>query len=274
LPRFTVLIPTHNHGPLLGVSAMSALAQSERDMALYIVGDGMDDATRGAAGELADADRRVRVFDLPKDPKRCAANRHRALAEADSEFVAYLDDDDFWFPDHLQQLGAALDQADFAHTRPFLLTTRFTVQIYQLGLDSLAIRHRMIEQSFNFVSPTQSGHRLAAYRALAEGWATPPDGVANDLHMWRKFMAVPGLRFGASPMITTVHLPTSIRPELDLQHRLRELRFWSRVLSQHGVRQRLARLFTDSEAARPSWVVDENKIWFAAAERLIIGAGS
>ena len=64
--KATVLIPTHEHGPLLAYSVRSALAQTVRDLEVLIVGDGVDDATRNAASEMAALDPRVVFFDFPR----------------------------------------------------------------------------------------------------------------------------------------------------------------------------------------------------------------
>jgi glycosyltransferase involved in cell wall biosynthesis len=64
VPRFTVIIPTHDHADLLRVAVRSVHAQSLGDYHVFIVGDGMDAATRAVASELADHPR-VRLFDMP-----------------------------------------------------------------------------------------------------------------------------------------------------------------------------------------------------------------
>ena len=61
----TVLIPTHDHGPLLPCSARSVLAQTIEEIELFIIGDGVPDVTREVVSELM-RDARVRFFDNPK----------------------------------------------------------------------------------------------------------------------------------------------------------------------------------------------------------------
>jgi glycosyltransferase involved in cell wall biosynthesis len=247
MPLFTVIIPTHDHADLVRVAAGSALAQTQTDLEIFIVGDGMDAATRLVAVELAGVDRRIRVFDFPKDVKRCARNRHSALQSAQGEYVAYLDDDDYWFPDHLQKLEVALAEADFAHTRLLMLHPHFVLQAYQDSLEVPTTRDRMLTEAYNFIGPTHTGHRLSTYRQLPDGWDAPVDDTSNDLNMWRKFLRQRGIRFRSSRAITTLHLPSSKRESWSLPERFRELTFWSRILNRPETRARIDLLFGENQ---------------------------
>ena len=115
-PRATVLIPTHDHGATLLYSTRSALAQTVREIEVFIVGDGMSPDTTLAADELEHADTRVRVFRYPKGPRHGEIHRHSALAEASGAIVCYLSDDDLWLPNHVEVMEELLRVADFAHT--------------------------------------------------------------------------------------------------------------------------------------------------------------
>jgi glycosyltransferase involved in cell wall biosynthesis len=267
VPRFTVIIPTHDHADLLRVAVRSVHAQSLGDYHVFIVGDGMDAATRAVASELADHPR-VRLFDMPKEEKRCARHRHQALLTADSEHVAYLDDDDYWFGDHLATLDLALSDADFAHTRLFAVHPDFRFVVYQDTLDNRSTRERMLTEAYNFIGPTHVGHRLSTYLALPDGWSPPADDTWNDLNMWRKFLAVPHLRRCSSRAITTVHLPSSLRSGWPLDVRLRELEYWTAILDRPPVRARIDRLFGDGDRAN---VVEVYETTLAVRAEHVVG---
>jgi hypothetical protein len=59
-----VLIPTHDHGPLLLHSARSALAQTVEEIKLFIIGEGVPDVTREIVSELKRDERRDRMLPL------------------------------------------------------------------------------------------------------------------------------------------------------------------------------------------------------------------
>src|SRR5271165_7294862 len=218
-------------------------------------GTRMDAATRLVAGELAGADQRFRVFDFPKDEKRCARNRHLALQSAQGEYIAYLDDDDYWFPEHLETLRNALAEADFAHTRLLMLHPDSRLEAFQDSLEDPMTRERMLAEAYNFIGPTQAAHRLSTYRELPEGWSTPEDENFNDLSMWRKFLRKPETRFRSSRAITTLHLPSSGRKSWSLAERLRELKYWGALLDRQETRARINLLFGESPGRELSRLV-------------------
>jgi glycosyltransferase involved in cell wall biosynthesis len=110
----TVLLPTFDHGPMIRFPLESALAQTARNIEIFVVGDGVPDVTREVVGELTERDPRIRFFDNPKGPRHGEVHRHAALAEAGGRVVLYLSDDDLWFPDHVATMLRVLDGADVA----------------------------------------------------------------------------------------------------------------------------------------------------------------
>src|SRR5438874_1772042 len=117
--RATVVIPTYDHGPTLDYSVRSALAQTVQEIEVFVIGDGVPDATRELVANLEREDERVRFVDRQKSPRQGEPYRHAVLMEeARGEIVCYLSDDDLWLPDHLEEMVDLLRAADFAHALP------------------------------------------------------------------------------------------------------------------------------------------------------------
>ena len=113
----TVMVPTTaGRGPLLPISIGSILSQTVRDFELFIMGDGVDAATRIVIHDLMRHDARIRFFDHPKHERRGEPHRHAALAEARGKFICYLCDRDLMLPYHLEALEHLLCDSVFAHT--------------------------------------------------------------------------------------------------------------------------------------------------------------
>ena len=105
-PQFSVIIPTRNREQYLHEAVDSVLAQQGVSLELLIVNDG-DPLQR----QFDDA--RVRVLDNGK--RTAVPARNLGVASARGEYIAFLDDDDFWIDEqHLAKASRAfLQHADF-----------------------------------------------------------------------------------------------------------------------------------------------------------------
>src|SRR5260370_1463016 len=100
----SVVIPTHNSGHLLIEALDSVLAQTLSPAEIIVVDDGSTDGTR----ELL-IPYRTRVRYLYQDNQGPSAARNRGIAEANNEFVAFLDADDVWHPRKIALQMAGFD---------------------------------------------------------------------------------------------------------------------------------------------------------------------
>jgi GalNAc5-diNAcBac-PP-undecaprenol beta-1,3-glucosyltransferase len=238
----TILIPTHNHVRPLAVAIESALAQSVADFELFIVGDGVSQATRAVATKFADADRRVRFFDFPKGPRKGEVHRHVALQQARGRFVAYLGDDDAWFPNHLEVLGEVLNEVDFGHTMQIGINSESRIVMMAADLQNPDFRARMLTTLFNRFDLTFAGHTLAAYHRLPHGWiTTPPDFPWTDLYMWRQFLSQSWCRARSVMVPTGINTWTHLRPNLTDEERAKEMIAMRDGFAEPGMRELLWR---------------------------------
>ncbi len=97
-PEVTVVMPVWNRADLVATAIKSVLAQSFANWELVIIDDGSTDALDDALRPFR-ADPRIRIFHQPNSGECRARNRGVGLAR--SELVAYLDSDNFWYPDFL-----------------------------------------------------------------------------------------------------------------------------------------------------------------------------
>ncbi|HEX2025371.1 MAG TPA: glycosyltransferase family 2 protein [Actinomycetota bacterium] len=245
--RATVIVPTFDHGPTLARSVPTALAQTVQEIEVFIVGDGVPEATREVVGGLARDDERVRFFDNPKGPGNGEVHRHTALGEASGRIVAYLGDDDLWMPEHLATLEDLLADRDFAHTYPVRVEPDGTFGDWNVNLELAWYRDAMLDGT-NFVPLSCAGHTMDLYRRLPHGWRTKPDGVWSDLYMWQQILSVPdvGVRSGTLP--TVLHFPSSTRNGWPAHRRLEELDAWSERMRAPGFRAELCRAVLDRTA--------------------------
>ena len=102
--RVSALVATYNGERFLGETLESILAQRLPPVEILVCDDGSTDSTR----ELIErAGPRVRL--LTQENQGVSSARNRAAAEASGDFLAFLDQDDLWDPDLLQNLAPRLE---------------------------------------------------------------------------------------------------------------------------------------------------------------------
>jgi glycosyltransferase involved in cell wall biosynthesis len=112
-PLVTIITPTCNHEQFLPHCIKSVLAQSIPDWEQIIVDDFSEDNTYEIASRFSKDDSRIRVFRNPRREGPCGlgASYNAALHEAQGEFIAILEGDDYWYPWKLERQLPCFDDA-------------------------------------------------------------------------------------------------------------------------------------------------------------------
>jgi len=96
-PFFSVIIPAYNCGHLIGETLDSALEQDFDDFEIIVVNDGSTDSTRDVLETYAKKQgMRIQVID--QENKGEGGGRNRGIFSAQGKYLAFLDQDDLWFP--------------------------------------------------------------------------------------------------------------------------------------------------------------------------------
>jgi glycosyltransferase involved in cell wall biosynthesis len=99
-PKVSVVLPVFNGEPSIGRAVQSVLRQTMSDLELVVIDDGSADRTaRVVAGY---SDRRLKFVKLENNSGTSAA-RNAGISLARGEYIAFLDSDDEWLPDKLEQ---------------------------------------------------------------------------------------------------------------------------------------------------------------------------
>lgn len=106
MPTVDVIIPLYNKAATIERALRSIQAQTLTDWRAIVVDDGSTDD--GPAIVEAFADDRMALLRQPNAGPGAA--RNTGLAHASAEFIAFLDADDEFYPDHLTEAVAALQQ--------------------------------------------------------------------------------------------------------------------------------------------------------------------
>lgn len=106
-PMVSVIVPTHDRPEMLREAVESILAQTFRDFEIIVINDGGVDVESILSS--LNHEGKIMYVRHGKNRDRAAA-RNSGLKLARGKYIAYLDDDDRYYPDHLQTLMTVLAQ--------------------------------------------------------------------------------------------------------------------------------------------------------------------
>lgn len=97
LMTFSIIIPAYNAGAFIQTTLQSVYNQIFSDIEIIVVNDGSTDDTAAVLERQTDS--RLRV--IHQTNAGVSAARNKAISEARGKYLAFLDADDVWTPDHL-----------------------------------------------------------------------------------------------------------------------------------------------------------------------------
>lgn len=109
--KISAIITTKNRRELLQKAVESVLNQTYQDMECIVVDDASTDETRAYLEGIKDT-RIKRVFITPEESKGGNYARNRGIQASKGEFLAFLDDDDEWFPTKLEKQIALFENPE------------------------------------------------------------------------------------------------------------------------------------------------------------------
>ncbi len=189
-PLVSVLISTHNRRETLPRSIESLIAQTYKDWELLLVQDGgvrVDDIVASFH------DPRIRLIRREKNGGM-AQGYHTAFEHANGQYIAWLSDDDIWYPEHLERLMLALRELPgvrFAYTDAtrVLLDMRETppreLQRSVVYDRQLCLADIMENNGITGISPV---HDRELY--IQAGGLDPKQKVLIDFDLWRRMASL------------------------------------------------------------------------------------
>jgi len=100
-PLVSVIVPTYNRVGLVDRALKSVLAQTFTEFELLVVDDASEDGTEGLVRSLSDP---RTVYLRHRLNLGCAAARNTAIEASHGDYVAFLDSDDEWMPEYLENV--------------------------------------------------------------------------------------------------------------------------------------------------------------------------
>ncbi|GIW67113.1 MAG: hypothetical protein KatS3mg095_1011 [Candidatus Parcubacteria bacterium] len=102
MPKVSIITPTYNGEKFIERAIKSVLWQTFKDWEMIIVDDGSTDKTVNIVKEYIKRDPRIKLIELKENTGGPAIPRTVACKEAKGEYIAFLDQDDIYYPEYLE----------------------------------------------------------------------------------------------------------------------------------------------------------------------------
>lgn len=183
MPIVSVIMTVFNGETYLAESIESILAQTLSDFEFLIVDDGSRDRTAEVIRSYQDSDSRIQFFQLERN-MGIADARNRGIAEAQGEYITFMDCDDVSLPQRLQKQvaflqsnpdidvigisGQAVDE-DLVPLYDFDLPLRHCLIVFDMfvRVGLIFSAHMMRRKSLIAAGSYEAGRRTSEERELA-----------------------------------------------------------------------------------------------------------
>ncbi len=108
MSRVSIVTATYNRSNVVRHAIETVRWQTETDWELLVVGDGCTDDTAAAVASFGD--RRIRFTNLARNHGEQSVPNNAGVAQATGDYLAFLNHDDLWFPDHLRTLQREIEK--------------------------------------------------------------------------------------------------------------------------------------------------------------------
>ena len=159
--RASVILASYNGEKFIGKAIASVLGQTMRDFELIVVDDASKDSTPQIIRDFQKKDSRIRFIELKTNSGGPALPRTMACKSATGDFIAFIDQDDLYFPDYLEK------KIDFFEAHPYLNyvtsyswtfnpSTRKIINYEHGGPVGMVLRRRIFDE-IGYFDPDASG---------------------------------------------------------------------------------------------------------------------
>lgn len=110
----SVIMPVYNAGKYVAFAIDSVLAQSYSDWELLVIDDCSTDSSIAIINKYAEKDQRIRLFHTEKASGSPTTPRNIGVKMAKGRYIAFLDSDDVWLPNKLEEQVPLFENPDIA----------------------------------------------------------------------------------------------------------------------------------------------------------------
>jgi glycosyltransferase involved in cell wall biosynthesis len=237
MARVSVIIPTHNRARFLGAAISSVLNQTYTDFELVVVDDGSRDETVEVVGKFHDD--RLRLIRHP-EPKGGAAARNTGIRNSTAAYVAFLDDDDEWYPEKLRLQVELLDRSPAGTGVIYAGFEKFESGSGRIVERRMPSQRGNLRESLLVANPVAGTSTVLVRRECLEAVGGFDEELTSfqDFDLWLRLSA---------------HCEFDFVPQVLYKYRLHSVQIWTnldalfkgveRIISKHGQHRGVRRRF-------------------------------
>ena len=167
------IIPLYNGARFIRTALDSVLAQTRKADEIIVVDDGSSDS--GAAIVKAMQHAHPEIVLLSKSNGGQGSARNTGVAHARSDLIAFLDQDDAWYPHHLAELE-----------KPFLAPPPLPLAYVYSDLDQIDINGRMVCHRYLGTLPPREHPKRTLANCLSQDMMILPGASLIDKNVFQK----------------------------------------------------------------------------------------
>lgn len=200
-PQISIVTATFNRSNVLRYAIESVLRQTRTDWEMIIVGDHCTDDTESLVASFQDS--RLKFINLPENHGEQSVPNNIGVAQARGAFLAFLNHDDMWLPNHLARSLEVLE----AHAAEFVAGS---------AIAETEAGHELLGGIGGDVGPFRLGHYCpaslwvmrTAFAARVGPWRSAFDLRRAPSHDWLVRAYRCGAKMVADPVVTAIILPS------------------------------------------------------------------
>lgn len=107
--KFSIIIPLYNKAPYVRKALETVCAQTYHDYEIIVINDGSTDNSAIVAEEYLGSIGGVHYMIINQQNAGVSAARNNGVAQAQGEYIAFLDADDWWEPTYLERMAQLIE---------------------------------------------------------------------------------------------------------------------------------------------------------------------
>jgi glycosyltransferase involved in cell wall biosynthesis len=211
-----IVIPTYRRYDFLPLTLKSVQDQTHKNWRCWVSADGCDPETEKVVQPFL-ADQRF-TYLCGEHAGFPARPRNRAITQGNAEYIAILDDDDFWLPNKLEKQTTFLENHPNCimagtngyrwHGEPVKPEKTTDLPLYHRKIPYGKIDINLLLRGNCFIASSVMLRRAAIETCgLFNEKLTPP--IGEDLEMWYRLAATGELWFMEDPLVLSRDLPST-----------------------------------------------------------------